>query len=100
MKDKSKKDNADIIKSFKELEEEEFKDIKLDDFKKSQLNEFREKELADFKKFLKNSKMDINIEKMRSMLNSDDDIKKIIKELDEIGLDGRASLKLLDMLKK
>ncbi len=92
--------NTIKYKSFKELEEEEFKDIKLDDFKKSRLKEFKEKELIDFKRFLKNSKMDINIQNLRSRLKSDDAIKKVIKELDDIGLDGRAPLKLLKRIAK
>jgi len=105
MKDTNPDQEDDFVelpkfKSFKELEEEEFKDIKLDDFKKSQLNEFKEKELTNFKRFLKYSKMDITIENLRYRLNSNDTIKKLLQELDKIGLDGRVSLKLLEVIKK
>ncbi len=88
------------LKSFKELESEEFNDIKLEDFKKSRLDEFHNKELEDFKNFLDNSKITIIIESLKNELNSDDATKNILKELKDIGLNGRESLKILEMLKK
>ena len=86
------------LKSFKELESEEFNDIKLEDFKKSQLNEFH-KELNDFKKYLDDSKITRSIESLKYEKNSDDVIKKLLKELESIGLNGKKSLKILEMLK-
>lgn len=105
MKDVSydKKDNSFRyvrFKSFKELEKDEFKDIKLDDFKKSRLNEFKNKEKIDFKRFLEHSKLTRSIENLRTQLNSDNAIKNVLKELEDIGLDGRPSLKLLKIIKK
>ncbi len=96
------KDNSlDSIKfkKFEELEKDEFNEIKLDDFKKAQIDEFKNKELNDFKNYLDYTKTDINIEDLRSKLNSDNAIKNILKELESIGLDGQASLKLLKRLK-
>ena len=95
MKDKS----FFTFKKFKDIEAEEFNEINLDDFKKSQLNELKEKELPDFKNFLDNSNTDISIENLRTELNSDEAIKNVLKELEDIGLDGRAPLKLLKTLK-
>ena len=87
------------LKSFKELESEEFNDIKLEDFKKSQLNEFHNKELKDFKKYLDDSKITRSIESLKYEKNSDDVIKKLLKELESIGLNGKKSLKILEIVK-
>lgn len=88
------------LKTFKELESEEFSDIKLENFKKSMLDEFHNKELEDFKNYLDDSKTRRSIENLRTMLNSNEAIKNILKELNDIGLDGTISLYILEMLKK
>lgn len=88
------------LKKFKELEDEELMDFDLDTFRKSRLNEFNEKELNEFKRYVKESKTDINIENMKLELKSKDTLKNIIKELESMGINGEPHLKLLKMIKK
>lgn len=88
------------LKKFKELEDEELMDFDLDAFRKSRLNEFNEKELKEFKRYVKESKTDINIENMKLELKSKDTLKNIIKELESMGINGETPLKLLKMIKK
>ncbi len=85
--------------SFKELEHQYFNDIKLEDFQKEQLKEFDKKELKEFKKFVEDSKADTSLENLKLELNSDNTIKNIIKELKDIGINGKRQLKIIKMLK-
>jgi len=86
--------------SFKELEHQYFNDMKLEDFQREKLKEFNEKEKQDFKGFIDNSKTDTSLETFKSELNSDDAIKNIIKELKDIGINGKRQLKIINILKK
>ena len=87
------------LKSFKELEHQYFKD-NLDDFQKKHLKEFQDVELKEFKEFIEDSKADRSIENIRLELNSKDVLNKIIKELQDMGINGKLHLKLLRMLKR
>ena len=87
------------LKSFKELEQQYFKDS-LDDFQKKHLKEFQYVELKEFQEFIEDSKTDRSIENLKLELNSRDALKKIIKELHDIGINGKLHLKLLEMLKR
>lgn len=88
------------LKGFKELEYQYFSDTKLKDFQKERLNEFNDKELKAFKEFVNDSKTDISIENLKSELNSDDVIKNILKELRDMGINGKLHLNLLERLKR
>ncbi|MEL7669591.1 hypothetical protein [Methanobacterium sp.] len=88
------------VHSFKELEHEYFNDMKFEDFQKERLKEFDKKELKDFKEFVEDSKMDSSLENLKLELNSDDTIKNILKELKDIGINGKRQLKIITMLKK
>lgn len=86
--------------SFKELEHKYFEDINLKDFQKERLKEFDKKELEEFKGLVKDSKTDTDLENLKLELNSDDPIKNILKELKDIGINGKRQLKIIEMLKK
>ncbi|MGB9978208.1 hypothetical protein [Methanobacterium sp.] len=86
--------------SFKELEHKYFDDIKLEDFQKERLKEFDKKELKDFKGLIKDSKTDRFLENLKLELNSENAIKNILKELKDIGINGKRQLKIITMLKK
>ncbi len=88
------------LKSFKELEHHCFNDIKLEDFQNKHLKEFNDVELREFKGFIEDSKTDRSIENLKMELNSKDAIKNIIKELQDIGINGKLHLKLLRMFKR
>ena len=88
------------LKDFKQLEEMDLKDCNLDYFKKSRLNEFKECELNCFKGYVKDSKIDRNIENLKLELRSDDALKNILKELESIGINGSKQLELLEKIKK
>lgn len=88
------------FKSFEELEHQCFNDVKLEAFQKKHLKEFRDVELKEFKEFLEDSKTDRSIENLKLELNSKDTIKNILKELRDIGINGKLHLKLLRMLKR
>ncbi len=106
--DKSKNNDDDPLKeleniklkSFEELERQCFNDIKLEDFQQKHLKEFNDVELKEFKEFIEDSKTDRSIENLKLELNSKDTIKNIIKELQEIGINGKLHLKLLRRLKR
>ncbi len=88
------------LDSFKEMEHEYFSDIKLEDFQRERLKEFNKKELQEFKEFIEDSKTDTSLENLKLELNSDDAIKNILKELKDIGINGKRQLKIITMLKK
>ena len=101
-KEKSPLKELDKIKlhSFNELEHEYFSDMKLEDFQRERLKEFNKKELREFKEFVKDSKTDTSLENLKLELNSDDTLKNILKELKDIGINGKRQLKIITMLKK
>ena len=86
--------------SFKELEHQYFNNINLNGFQKEQSKEFNDEELKDFKGVISDLKTNISLENLKLELNSDDAIKNILKELKNIGINGKRQLKLLKMLKK
>ena len=88
------------LHSFDELEHKYFNDINLEDFQKERLKEFDKKELREFKEFVKDSNTDISLENLKLELNSNDTTKNILKELKNIGINGKHQLKLITMLKK
>lgn len=88
------------LKRFEELEQQYFSDIKLEDFQKKHLKEFNDVELKEFKEFIDDSKTGRSLENLKLELISDDTIKNIIKELHDTGINGKSSLKLLEMLKR
>ncbi len=88
------------LKSFEELEHQCFNDIKLEDFQEKHLKEFEDVELKEFEEFLESSKTDRSIENLKMELNSKDALKNIIKELQDIGINGKLHLKVLRMLKR
>lgn len=88
------------LHSFNELEHKYFNDINLKDFQKERLKEFDKKELKEFKEFVEDSKTDISLENLKLELNSDSTIKNILKELKDIGINGKRQLKIITMLKK
>ena len=88
------------LHSFKELEHKYFNDINLEDFQKERLKEFDKKELKEYKEFVKDSKTDISLENLKLELNSNDTTKNILKELKNIGINGKHQLKLITMLEK
>ena len=57
-------------------------------------------ELKKFKEFVEDSKTDRSIENLKLELNSKDTLKNIIKELQDIGINGKLHLKLLKILKR
>ncbi len=88
------------VKNFKELETMDLKDLDLEQFKKSRLTEFKEKELQSFKNHVDDIKTRNNIENLKLEQKSDETCKKILEDLDSIGINGRMSLELLKKIKK
>jgi len=88
------------LMSFEELEHQCFNDIKLEDFQKEHLKEFEDVELTEFKEFVEASKTGESIENLKIELNSKDALKNIIKELQDIGINGKLHINLLKRLKR
>ena len=88
------------LKDFKEIENEDLDDFNLDNFKKSRLDEFKSDELENFKNFVEGSKTDRSIENIKLELKSDEELKNTLKDLEEIGINGEITLKLLEKIKK
>ncbi len=88
------------LKDFKEIENEDLDDFNLDNFKKSRLDEFKSDELENFKNFVEGSKTDRSIENIKLELKSDEELKNTLIDLEEIGINGEITLKLLEKIKK
>ena len=88
------------LKGFKDLQHQYFNDIKLEDFQKERLKEFNNVELKSFKEFMDELEVNKSIENLKVELNSKDTIKNILKELQDIRINGKQHLKLLKMLKR